>query len=291
MPASRTIFEPEVRLISVELLVLNLVCLNTPSGSEAKLKSDDFFHFTAPAYVLASKNPAIIINHDFNTIEELGQRRGNAKRPKNSVALVATESVALKEMVKGLGISDVWNLLRPTEDGFTFHSWRSSARLDRMYTSDPQIFSNIFTMTLPFGDHLAVVGDINITAPNRDRPKTNYGLWKLNTSILSEEAYELHVRRFIRQIVQLPSRERDIGHWWEHDFKPGLKRETIKYCVTRARYQRATHEFLQECLSEVVNAEVLDWTRFLEMKREFRSWEMHTLRGYEVRARTRELAT
>ena len=56
---------------------------------------------------------------DFNTTEELGQRRGNATRAKDSVALVA----ALKDMVKGLGISDVWNLLRPTEDGFTFHSW------------------------------------------------------------------------------------------------------------------------------------------------------------------------
>ena len=36
----------------------------------------------------------------------------------------------------------------------------------------------------------------NIIAPNVQ--------WKINTSILSEEAYELHVPIFIRHIVQLP---------------------------------------------------------------------------------------
>ena len=46
MRASRTLFEPEGRLISVELLGLNFVCLYAPSGSDAKLKRDEFFRFT-----------------------------------------------------------------------------------------------------------------------------------------------------------------------------------------------------------------------------------------------------
>ena len=67
-----------------------------------------------------------------------------------------------------------------------------------------------------------------------------------------------------------------------------MKRETIKYCVTRARYRRGTREFLQECMLEVVNADVLDWARYLELKREFRAWERNVLSGFEVRSRNQQ---
>ena len=206
---------------------------------------------------------------DFNTMEELGQRRGNATRPREHASQVA----AMKDLVKGLGISDVWNLIRKNEHGYTYNSVRSSARLDRIYAMDPTIFNDIFTVPLPFGDHLAVVGDLTLSTPLAARSRPDYGQWKLNVSILSEDAYVKKMTEFLKSIERHPSRNRDVGYWWEHVFKPGVKRETIKYCVTRARYRRETRELLQECLSEVVNANVLDWTRYLELKREFRAWE------------------
>ena len=284
--AKSTLKEPEGRLISVELEGLNYVCVYAPSGSEAKLERDIFLRQTVPAYVLTSKKPAVIMG-DFNTMEELGQRRGNATRPRENAAQVA----AMKDMVKGLEVSDVWNLLRPNEHGYTYHCSRSSARLDRIYANNPTIFNEIYTEQLPFGDHLAVVAQITPGVNSNERVIRDFGQWKLNTSILSEEAYRLHISKFVGRIEKLPLRAQDVCQWWEHEFKPGLKRETIKYCVIRARNQRKMREFLQECLSEVVNAEPFDWSRYLELKCEFRAWEVSALRGYAVRSRTEDYTT
>ena len=153
-------------------------------GKTAKAKRDEFLRQTVPAYVLANKISAIIMG-DFNTMEELGQRRGNATRPREHASQVA----AMKDLVKGLGISDVWNLIRKNEHGYTYNSVRSSARLDRIYAMDPTIFNDIFTVPLPFGDHLAVVGDLTLSTPLAARSRPDYGQWKLNVSILSEDAY------------------------------------------------------------------------------------------------------
>ena len=228
--AKSTLMEPEGRLISVELGGLNIVCVYAPSGSEAKLKRDEFLRQTIPAYVLANKNPAIIMG-DYNTMEELGERRGNASKPREHAAQVA----AMKDLVKGLGISDVWKLIRPNEHGFTYHSSRSSARLDRIYGMDPTEFSDIFTVPLPFGDHLAVVANLNHCTLSGTRARPDFGQWKLNVSILSEDAYCQRMMTFFKSSGRHPLLKDDVGRWWEHVFKPGVKRETIKYCVTSAR--------------------------------------------------------
>lgn len=49
---------------------------------------------------------------------------------------------------------------------------------------------------------------------------------------------------------------------------PRLKRETINYCKRRAWLQRNTRELLQECLTEVVNADTFNPVQYNELKRE-----------------------
>lgn len=159
-------------------------------------------------------------------------------------------------MSAGLDLLDVWKSLRPNEQGFTYHSPRGLSRIDRIYASRSLSFQNINIERLAIGDHEPLFASLNFERVTQVR--INDGLWKMNTCILSEERYAQTIANFIKNACLHPTRETDIGQWWEHVFKPGLKRETINYCKRRAWLQRNTREFFQECLSDVINADTFN---------------------------------
>jgi len=215
--ASRTLIEPEGRLISVDLDGLTVVCIYAPSGENAKKERNEFFRNTVPAYVLTSRNPVVLLG-DFNAVEDPSQRRTNTSEPKARLSNFRP----LVEMIRALELVDVWRAIRPNENGYTFHCLKSSARLDRIYASRSLTFTDIRTDILLTGDHQPVVGYINFSRPAYSMDKS-HGLWKLNTSILSEERYFQLITDFIKEIAEHPTREIDVGHWWEHVFKPGVR--------------------------------------------------------------------
>ena len=274
--ATRTLLEPEGRLISIDLENLTIVCIYAPAGSEGKQLRKEFFQRTVPAYVLISRKPVVLLG-DFNAVEVLAERTTSPRA--NQLV-----SRPLIEMIKGLELVDVWKAIRPDEPGFTFHCSMSSARLDRIYVSRNLNFMDIRTESLLMGDHQPVVGYLNVRQPEKVMYR-GHDMWKLNTSILSEGRYEHFIKDFIDKISTHPTRNEDIGHWWEHVFKPGVKRVTITYCKQRAWMQRETRKFLQECLQEVVSADSIDWPRYRDLRREFREWETNVMRGFGIRSR------
>lgn len=275
----RTLIEPEGRLLSVDLNGLTVICVYAPSGETNKPQRDEFFQSTIPAYTSLTKNPIILLG-DFNAVESHGERRSTSTRTRQRL----TNVIALQNMSAGLDLVDVWRSLRPNEQGFTFHSPRSFSRIDRIYSSRQLNFTDIEIARLAIGDHDPLIASLSYDCEANNRRNTSF-LWKLNTAILSEERYARVVSNFIEKASKHPAREKDVGHWWEQVFKPGLKRETIQYCKTRAWLQRNTREFLQDCLSEVINATKFEPTKYYELKRKFREWEAETLKGGGIRSR------
>lgn len=274
--------EPEGRLISADICNVTYICVYAPSGYAAREDRNDFFRKTVPAYFLGSKKPAVLLG-DFNAVEESSDRRGNTTQPVNRTA----DNLAIREMVRVLTLKDAWKKLKPREAGFTRHTGRSSARIDRIYATENIDLQDIALGALSFGDHLPVIATIASSAPPvQHRP--NYGLWKLNTSVLSEERYVDLITRFITRASRHPLREQDIGLWWERVFKTGIKNCSTKYCAQRAREKRETRAFFQECLLEILNADSLDWALYQEIRRELKAWEDECLAGYGVRARTKD---
>jgi len=198
-------------MISLEIQGLTLVCIYAPSGDGRKLARNNFFRVTIPAYCTTYRTPYVILG-DFNAVEESTERKSTlTNKPKVRNSDVAS----LRELSTSLELTDVWKAIRKNEPGWTFTRPSGQARLDRIYAQKAIAFSDIFIHTLPFSDHSALVGSINNSASSHRRafrtPIT--GLWKLNSSILCEEAYQRLMHCFLGEISQHPYREVDVGYW------------------------------------------------------------------------------
>ena len=274
----KTLIEPEGRLISIDINGLTIICVYAPSGETNKPQRDEFFERTIPAYAALSRNPIVLLG-DFNAVENFNERRSTGRTRRRHKNLKA-----LQELSAGLDLVDIWRSLRPNEQGFTFHSSRSLSRIDRIYSSRQLNFTDIEIERLTIGDHDPLIASLSYERETRNHRNASC-LWKMNTAILSEDRYARTVSSFLTKAIQHPAREKDVGYWWERVFKPGLRRATIQYCKTRAWLQKNTREFLQDCLSEVINADKFEPIKYYELKRKFREWEAETLKGYGIRSR------
>ena len=287
LQSSNLLVEPGGRLISIEVNGVTYIGVYAPSGCAKRLERREFFSSTVPAYYLASKQPTILMG-DFNAVEEAHDRRGNSSQP----TIRASDQTTIKELIRILNLKDIWKKLKPNLSGFTRHTGQSSARIDRIYASDAMGLDTITLGAVSFGDHLPVIASISPNSPDiNQHTKKNYGLWKLNASVLSEERYNVLINNFIAKAATHSSRNQDIGHWWEQVFKPGIKKITIKYCSQRTREKRNMRAFLQECLLEILGEETLDWARYQELRRELKDWENESLKGYFIRSRIQDGGT
>ncbi|KZR95723.1 Uncharacterized protein APZ42_010353, partial [Daphnia magna] len=186
----------------------------------------------------------------------------------------------------GLDLVDIWKKLNKSEPGHTFYHPSGSSRLDRIYASRSiaENFLNIYLQSLSFSDHQSVQSTFtcNLDLPHRTRSPA--GLWKLNTSILSEEGYQNYVKNFIHESANHPLRESNVSNWWESVLKPGIKRISVDYSKQRARMIRETKFFYQSCIQEMAEADTFDWVAFHQLRKFSKSWEESTLKGYGIRS-------
>ncbi|KAK4009571.1 hypothetical protein OUZ56_018705 [Daphnia magna] len=88
------------------------------------------------------------------------------------------------------------------------------------------------------------------------RTRSPAGLWKLNTSVLSEEGYQNYVQNFIRESANHPLRESNVLNWWESVLN-----------------------------QEMAEADTFDWVAFHQLRKFSKFWEESTLKGYGIRSR------
>ena len=286
LSVNNILFEPEGRLIAMEVKGFAFVCIYAPSGDQNKTYRDSFLRQTIPAYVAQYKAPAVILG-DFNAVDEIDDRKSSKTTP-SKIRLALLEP--LRDLVKALSLTDVWRDIRKNEPCWTYNCATSQARLDRIYCQHHIKFSDILLHDLPLGDHRPIVGYINNTTPPRVVRNKSKDLWKLNISILEEEEYIKLVHVFIDEMSQHTSRIENIDHWWENTFKPGLRRLSINYCRKRICDQRVKRKLLQHQLNETVNSANFNHARYMELKREFLAWEREALRGFAIRSRVQSTA-
>ena len=280
---TRELLEPDGRLISIDVGEFTFINIYAPSGTIAIQERNSFLRKTLPAYAITTNLPLVIVG-DFNCIDDALDRSVSKTSPSR------TKSLALIELISGLELVDMWKKLRPRDLGHSFHHSKGSCRIDRIYTSrtHSEHIANIELRHLSISDHHSLECTILLSGTvTRSRfNKTN--MWKLNTSVLSEEVFQNRIKSFIDRSIHHPLRETDCAIWWEKIFKPGVKRVAISYCKDRANLIRNTKLFYQTCIQEIVNTEPLDWIAFKELRSSSKSWEESLLQGFGVRSRSFE---
>jgi len=282
IPVSRELLDPDGRLISVDVGSFSFMTVYAPSGRGAAEDRNDFLRRTIPAYASTSKLPLILVG-DFNCVDELRDRTTQPNAQTRPSRLI---NLPLTEMTSGLELVDIWKKLKPSESGHTFFYPNGSSRIDRIYSSR-DVADNITNVNLKpvsFSDHFSLECTLTCNSLPPRIPK-QHSLWKLNTTILVEEAFQLKIVDFINSCSKHPLRERSVADWWENHFKPGIKRIAISYSRQRAQTIRETKLFYQTCIKELVNSDNFDWEEFRELRSLSKSWEENILHGFGVRSR------
>lgn len=231
----------------------------------------DFFRDIS-TYLREFQCDEIIIGGDFNLVLDItkDKRGGRPTTHKNSLKEV-------KEICETWDVIDIWRTLNPEEERFT---WRQKnpniqCRLD-FFLASQSLMGNINTADIVPGyktDHSMITMEIT-TNFNPRGP----GLWKLNTSFLSEDNYVSKIKDIIQQTKDEYANDPYVG--------PSLLWEMIKLKVretsliyARQRKKERTHqeeeiekniaslerELEGENISELQRGKVLD---MLKIKKE-----------------------
>lgn len=128
--------------------------------------------------------PTLVIG-DFNTVFDRSKDR-HGSDPHDSSSESSARLVAL---FNACCIIHIWQYLHPDSSGFTWTRWDGSIALRIDLCGVPYVWvssvSSCAVVPCPFSDHCALL--LSVSVPDVVPPGP--GLWKLNTSILSEDAY------------------------------------------------------------------------------------------------------
>jgi endonuclease/exonuclease/phosphatase family metal-dependent hydrolase len=98
------------------------------SVDQFKHKKINFLFHTVPAHTVATQ-PSFVLMGDFNCVDDIHDRAETQSFPVSCYVF----NYALKEMVTGLDLVDIWKNLNKIEPAHTFHHHSGSSRLDRVY--------------------------------------------------------------------------------------------------------------------------------------------------------------
>jgi exonuclease III len=131
---------------------------------------------------------------DFNCVDDILDR----SQPKTPTRPSNLKESSLSDLVSAFDLVDMWKKLRPADRGHTYHHPRGSSRIDRIYSSPELVekFSSIDLQLVPICDHLPLEATLSLDLSSVNH-KFVRGFWKLNTSVLKEEAFQNTINSFI----------------------------------------------------------------------------------------------
>ena len=161
-------------------------------------------------------------------------------------------SVELDSCVNAFGMKDQWRSDNPTLKAFTWSSRQGTlaSRLDKVYISEDLTLLRQEHSFFPYSDHRVVIAEIDIDYL-ATRRKSSMG-WKLNTSVLKEEAYQVKIQRLINDSSTLIDAFANPLIWWD-DFKLRVKAVSIAYCAKRKKERNIEIDNLKKSARDCSN--------------------------------------
>ena len=184
-----------------------------------------------------------------------------------------------------LNLKDIWDSMNRDRPCFTWINPANPAhqsRLDYMLTS--QYLLDYFKMckvrNAPTPDHKAIEVELRL---NRNQRGPSY--WKLNTSILKEEAYMQIIKDVILKTKQDYSSVLSNRDLWDF-VKIKIKEMSIRYCIDRSKAKNIKHDKMEKRLANLEDMIRLsgDTTKSLKTERQNIIKELDTFHSDRARA-------
>ena len=221
---SHFVFDSDGRILSALVLLgphrINVVNIYAPNTvSERKTFFQDLHNFFL--------SPVRIIAGDFNSIDNLLDRLSSS-----NVSL--PDKAVLHSLLVDNSLIDIWRKRNPRGVSFT---WANSghtqaSRIDRFLVSRLLAPHVSVSDVLPcvFSDHDFVL--LNLSLDNLSCPRN--GIWKFNSSLLSDTSFKNRMSSFIREQKQRFACFDSLGAWWDH-LKSGIRSLCIDFCSKKRK--------------------------------------------------------
>ena len=194
---------------------------------------------------------------------------------------------SLHDFTHELDLHDIWRLRHPNNRSYTWHRANGSqaSRLDMFWVSSSLLSHVIDVSIYPFfrSDHSYVF--LQLTLPSL--PRRGPGVWKLNASLLKDDAYKQKIQAFWQawqlEKVTFPS----LAVWWDAG-KNRIRALSRRYSQQLARVRRARIKSLENTLFHLhrrqQNGEdVSVWLN--EAKTDLELEHLHAANGARIRSR------
>ena len=223
IPFNRVIRDPCGRYLMLDFhlptMHLLLVAVYAPAADSHSRKS--FFNdLKTKITSLLEDDQRLVILGDFNMVEDLVCDRDTCRRSHDP------SLPQLHSLKHSLDIEDIWRKRHPHTTRYTFTSPTGhSSRIDRVYTSrDIRTFVTLADI-IPFAhsDHEVLL--LRLTSDSIDLGK---GRWRLDTSILTDPAYQLLITNFWSGWRSRRPSFDSILSWWDEG-KVRLKRLSSEF--------------------------------------------------------------
>ena len=183
---------------------------------------------------LSMEDSSLILAGDFNSVLSSIDRSSNKED---------TSSKHFRNMIHMLNVSDTWRYLYGNKKIFTY---ADKSRIDYIFIS-PHLKKNLKSVSIckapKIPDHRAVCIDLN---ENICRGK---GYWKLNISVLKDEAYRNAIKSVVHDTVNEYKNKIDSRLLW--DFcKIRIKEFSITYSIKKSQQYRNKIEMMEDKIQQ-----------------------------------------
>ena len=231
----------------------------------------------------------VILAGDFNLVLEVEKDKQGGNPTTHNSALQE-----LHKIIQNLDLGDIWRALNPETKRFTWRRRKPNiqCRLDFFLISNC-LYSNIIKTEINPGyktDHslitLSLTTQSNTTGP---------GLWKLNTSFLSDITFVNEIKRVIRETIDQYKEDKNVDDslLWEM-VKMNIREFSIKYGARKKKHQKTKQILLEEQVSflekefessDVPNEEIL--SKLQKAKTELEEIIEYKTKGAIIRSRVK----
>ena len=282
---SHIILPNYIQSLSFTLTDINYVLINCylPSGKTAKQTTQRIKAIktlTSFLHKFDYKNNLLIIAGDFNLVLNPIDRTGHFTPNTNDKILFQT-------ILSNFDLIDSYRSLYPHSKIFSFSRALPISRLDRIYISSSLIskITQSSYYNIPFSDHNKAP-IITLKIPSKTKFKASH--WKLNNSILANTTNHLHIKTFIKTLLNPINPITQPLKWWDQT-KYKIKCRIIHYSKTQQNNIRKTENLLQTELNKAKQLEQHESIYLISHQLE--QIQLNRQKGTQIRARIPPLSS